>query len=127
MTFLRRLVTATRSETFWSSNDYLGIVADGDVADRTVLPELLHGHETRVWGDQTYRGQRAVIREHAPKARDFTNRRDRHRGVVDEGKGTLFCFPRRDREGARWRGGLDTTLPEFAGSRPLSESNCWER
>jgi IS5 family transposase len=25
-----------------------------------------------------------VIREHAPKARDFTNRRYRHRGVVDE-------------------------------------------
>jgi IS5 family transposase len=25
-----------------------------------------------------------VIREHAPKARDFTNRRYRHRGIVDE-------------------------------------------
>jgi transposase, IS5 family len=25
-----------------------------------------------------------VIREHAPKARDFTNRRYRYRGVVDE-------------------------------------------
>jgi IS5 family transposase len=37
-----------------------------------------------VWGDQAYRGQRAVIRQHAPKARDFTNRRYRHRGVVDE-------------------------------------------
>jgi IS5 family transposase len=37
-----------------------------------------------MWGDQAYRGQRAVIREHAPKARDFTNRRYRHRGVVDE-------------------------------------------
>jgi len=45
-----------------------------NVADSTVLPELLHGHETRVWGDQAYRGQRAVIREHAPRARDFTNR-----------------------------------------------------
>ena len=44
----------------------------------------LHGNETRVWGDQAYRGQRAVIRESAPKARDFTNRRYRHRGVVDE-------------------------------------------
>ena len=55
-----------------------------NVADNTVLPELLHGRETRVWGDQAYRGQRAVIREHAPKARDFTNRRYRHRGVVDE-------------------------------------------
>ena len=55
-----------------------------NAADSTVLPELLHGQETRVWGDQAYRGQRAVIREHAPKARDFTNRRYRHRGVVDE-------------------------------------------
>src|SRR5438270_11665326 len=55
-----------------------------NVADSTVLPDLLHGQETRVWGDQAYRGQRAVIREHAPKARDFTNRRYRHRGVVDE-------------------------------------------
>jgi IS5 family transposase len=55
-----------------------------NVADSTVLRELLHGQETRVWGDQAYRGQRAVIREHAPRARDFTNRRYRHRGVVDE-------------------------------------------
>ncbi|HEY2534128.1 MAG TPA: transposase [Xanthobacteraceae bacterium] len=35
------------------------------------------------WGDQAYRGQRAVIRQHAPHAKDFTNRRYRHRGVVD--------------------------------------------
>jgi IS5 family transposase len=55
-----------------------------NVADSTVLPDLLHGHETRVWGDQAYRGQRPVIREHSPRARDFTNRRYRHRGVVDE-------------------------------------------
>jgi transposase, IS5 family len=55
-----------------------------NVADSTVLPDLLHGSETRVWGDQAYRGQQAVIREHAPRARDFTNRRYRHRGVVDE-------------------------------------------
>jgi IS5 family transposase len=55
-----------------------------NVADSTVLSELLHGQEIRVWGDQAYCGQRAVIRERAPKARDFTNRRYRHRGVVDE-------------------------------------------
>ena len=54
------------------------------VADSTVLPDLLHGNETRVWGDQAYRGQRAVIRQHAPRARDFVNRRYRHRGIVDE-------------------------------------------
>ena len=55
-----------------------------NVADSTVLPDLLHGNETRVWGDQAYRGQRAVIRQHAPRARDFVNRRYRHRGIVDE-------------------------------------------
>src|SRR5499426_1026119 len=55
-----------------------------NVADSTVLPDLLHGNETRVWGDQAYRGQRAVIRQHAPKAQDFVNRRYRHRGIVDE-------------------------------------------
>jgi IS5 family transposase len=60
------------------------VATPANVADSTVLPELLHGQETRVWGDQAYRGQRAVIREHAPKARDSTNRRYRHRGFVDE-------------------------------------------
>lgn len=28
-----------------------------NVADRDALPHLLHGKETRVWGDQAYRGQ----------------------------------------------------------------------
>jgi transposase, IS5 family len=60
------------------------VATPANVADSTVLPELLHGKETRVWGDQAYRGQRAVIRQHAPKARDFINRRYRHRGIVDE-------------------------------------------
>jgi IS5 family transposase len=55
-----------------------------NVADCHLLPDLLHGEETRVWGDQAYRGQRDVIVEHAPRARDFTNRRYRQNGVVDE-------------------------------------------
>ena len=55
-----------------------------NVADSQVLPELLHGDETRVWGDQAYRGQTDVIKKHAPNAKDFTNRRYRHRGGVDE-------------------------------------------
>jgi len=60
------------------------VATPANTADSTVLPDLLHGEETRVWGDQAYRGQREVIREHAPHAKDFTNRRYRHRGVVDE-------------------------------------------
>ena len=60
------------------------VATAANVHDATVLPDLLHGEETRVWGDQAYCGQRAVIREHAPNAKDFTNRRYRHRGVIDE-------------------------------------------
>jgi IS5 family transposase len=55
-----------------------------NVHDANVLGQLLHGDETRVYGDQAYRGQKATIRQHAPRARDFTNRRYRHRGVIDE-------------------------------------------
>ncbi len=60
------------------------VATPAHVADSTVLPDLLHGKETKVWGDQAYRGQRAVIRRRAPRAKDFVNRRYRHRGVVDE-------------------------------------------
>src|SRR5438477_4149475 len=63
---------------------HAAVATSANVADSTVLPDLLHGNETRVWGDQAYRGQRAVIRESAPNVRDFSNRRYRHRGVVDE-------------------------------------------
>src|SRR4051794_21694677 len=60
------------------------VATAANVHDATVLPDLLHGGETRVWGDQAYGGQTDVIREHAPNARDFTNRPCRHCGVVDE-------------------------------------------
>ena len=60
------------------------VATAANVHDASVLGDLLHGEERRVWGDQAYRGQRHVIREHAPSAQDFTNRRYRHRGVVDE-------------------------------------------
>jgi IS5 family transposase len=49
-----------------------------------VLGELLHGEETRVYGDQAYQGRQAAIRDQAPNAKDFTNRRYRYRGIVDE-------------------------------------------
>lgn len=60
------------------------VATAANVADSTVLPDLLHGEETRVWGDQAYRGQTDVIREHAPRAKDFTNRRYRYKDRVDE-------------------------------------------
>ncbi len=60
------------------------VATAANVADSEILPDLMHGEETRVWGDQAYRGQTDVIKAHAPNAKDFTNRRYRHRGIVDE-------------------------------------------
>ena len=55
-----------------------------NVADALALPHLLHGKETRVWGDQAYRGQRDEMRKAAPRARDFTNQRYRWGKRIDE-------------------------------------------
>jgi transposase, IS5 family len=54
------------------------------VADSTVLPELLHGEETQVWGDQAYCGQSDVIHECSPRAKDCTNKRYRYKDWTDE-------------------------------------------
>jgi IS5 family transposase len=59
------------------------VATAANVADSQVLPDLLHGDETKVWGDRAYQGQTAVIRQGAPKAKDMTHRR-RHRGKVNE-------------------------------------------
>ena len=63
---------------------HTALVTAAHVADATVLPELLHGEETRVWGDQAYRGQREVIRECSPQAQDCTHRRYRYKNHIDE-------------------------------------------
>jgi IS5 family transposase len=36
-----------------------------------LLPDLLHGKETRVWGDLAYTGLGGVLREHTPRAQDL--------------------------------------------------------
>jgi transposase, IS5 family len=54
------------------------------VADSTVLPELLHGEETHVWGDQAYRGQTDVIHQCSPRAKDCTQKRYRYKDRIDE-------------------------------------------
>lgn len=60
------------------------VATAANVADATVLPELLHGEETKVWGDQAYRGQTEVIREAAPRAQDLTSKRYRYKDRIDE-------------------------------------------
>lgn len=52
-------------------------VTAANVHDSHEVPNLLHGNETRLYGDSAYRGQaqRERLREVAPQAHDFTNRR----------------------------------------------------
>jgi transposase, IS5 family len=54
------------------------------VSDASMLPDLLHGEERKVWGDAAYQGQREVIREAAPQAQDMTCRRTRDKNRGDE-------------------------------------------
>jgi len=63
---------------------HTAVVTAANVADSTVLPELLHGGETKVWGDQAYRGQSAAIHAVAPLAQDMTHKRYRYKNRVDE-------------------------------------------
>ena len=42
------------------------VATAANVVDSTVLPELLHGEESKAWGDQAYRGQTKVMQEVAP-------------------------------------------------------------
>jgi len=60
------------------------VATAANVADSTVLPELLHGEETKVWGDQAYRGQKAAIQEVAPAAQDMTHSQYRYKNRIDE-------------------------------------------
>ena len=48
------------------------VATPANVHDSRVLRDLLHGDETRVWGGSAYAGQKAVILEVAPDAKDFT-------------------------------------------------------
>ena len=54
------------------------------VADKHMLPDLLHGEERKVWGDGGYQGQTEAIREAAPHAQDMTCKRTMFKDYVDE-------------------------------------------
>src|SRR5213592_4520536 len=54
------------------------------VADKHMLPDLLHGEERKVWGDGGYQGQGETIRQAAPRAQDMTSRRVKYKNFVDE-------------------------------------------
>jgi IS5 family transposase len=48
------------------------VATAANVHDSQVLGDLLHGRETRVWGDSAYTGQQHVLTAKAPRAKDFT-------------------------------------------------------
>jgi IS5 family transposase len=60
------------------------VATPANVHDSQVLGDLLHGEETRVWGDSAYAGQREAIRRHAPRAKDFTQRKAQRNRPLSE-------------------------------------------
>ena len=66
-------------------------VTAANVHDSHEVPNLLHGQETRLYGDSAYRGkaQRERLKDIAPKAKDFTNKRAyKNRPLTDADKAT---------------------------------------
>src|ERR1700739_2034617 len=81
---------------------HTAVATAAHVSDVAMLPDLLHGEETRVWGDGAYQGQTEVIHECAPRAQDFTQQRCRYKGqIVDEVAGAK----NRTKSKGRARGG----------------------
>ena len=52
--------------------------------DSQVIEYLLHGNETRVWGDSAYAGQGEKIKMAAPNAQDFTHEKGRRNAPLTE-------------------------------------------
>ncbi len=66
-------------------------VTAANVHDSHEVANLLHGEETRFYGDSAYRGkdQRERLKKIAPKAKDFTNKRGyKNRPLTDADKET---------------------------------------
>jgi len=60
------------------------VVTPANVHDSQVLGDLLHGDESRVWGDSAYAGQQDALKAAAPKAKDFTQKKGcRYRKLSD--------------------------------------------
>jgi IS5 family transposase len=65
------------------------VATAANVHDSKVVAELLHGSETRVYGDSAYTGKAKAIREKSPQARAFINKRAyRNRPLTDKDRET---------------------------------------
>jgi IS5 family transposase len=72
------------------------------VSDVSMLPDLLHGDEKKVWGDAGYQGQAEAIHAAAPHAQDMTSRRARYKGGVDEVERSKNRIKARVRSKVEW-------------------------
>ena len=53
--------------------------------DSQVLEDLLHGEETKIWGDCAYSGQKCVLSGCAPMAKDYMQKKgSRARKLTDD-------------------------------------------
>lgn len=73
------------------------VVTAANTHDSQVLGELLHGEETRVWGDSAYTGQRKAIREAAPGASDHTQRKSHRNHRLTEAEQAANRYKSRTR------------------------------
>jgi IS5 family transposase len=88
--------TRKRNQWYFGIKAYIGVdsrtklihsvvATSANVHDRQILPALLYGDQTRVWGDSAYTGQKQVIGERVPRAKDFTNAKGyRNRKLTEE-------------------------------------------
>jgi transposase, IS5 family len=87
--------TQKRGQWFFGMKAHIGVdsrsklihsvvATAANVSDSVVLEDLLHGDETRVWGDKAYAGKKATLAEVAPRAKDFTQAKGyRYRKLTD--------------------------------------------
>ncbi len=60
------------------------VATSANVHDKHPIPQLLHGNESRVYGDSAYASQKELIGQAAPKAKDFTNQKaSRHKPLSE--------------------------------------------
>ena len=80
------------------------VATAANVHDSQVIGDLLHGDETRLWGDSAYTGQQDVIAEAAPKARILINEKGHNRRkLTDEDRAS-------NREKSRVRARVEHTF-----------------
>lgn len=65
------------------------VATPANVHDSAVFEDLLHGKETRIWGDSAYSGKKATINKFAPGAQDFTQKKgQRYHALTDDERAT---------------------------------------